>query len=84
MFERALKGEEDSSKRQFDPRGDRKTLQLCRQVQQALMLALAGECGDDLLRDVSVDSVDPAGGSGHLLVCVAVPAIFPWPKYWFG
>jgi len=30
------------------------------------MLALAGECGDDLLRDVFVDSVDPAGGGGHL------------------
>ena len=37
------------------------------------MLALAGECGDELLRDVFVDSVDPAGGGGHLLVRVSVP-----------
>jgi len=73
LFELALHGEEETGKREFDPRTDRKTLQLCRQVQRALMLALAGECGDDLLRDVSVDSVDPAGGAGHLLVRVNVP-----------
>jgi len=73
LFERALAGDESPSSKAFDPRTDRKTLQLCRQVQRALMLSLAGECGDDLLRDVSVDSVDPAGGPGHLLVRVIVP-----------
>lgn len=73
VFEQALRGAEGEDRRAFDPRADRKTLQLCRQVQRALMLALAGECGDDLLRDVSVDSVDPAGGAGHLLVVVSVP-----------
>jgi ribosome-binding factor A len=73
LFERALRGDDESSRKTFDPRTDRKTLQLCRQVQRALMLALAGECADDLLRDVSVDSVDPAGGGGHLLVRVSVP-----------
>ncbi len=77
LFELALRGAEDSERSLFDPRTDRKTLQLCRQVQRALMLALAGECGDDLLRDVSVDAVAPAGGAGgtgHLLVRVSVPA----------
>src|SRR5687767_8159670 len=61
---------ESSSGRAFDPRGDRKTLQLCRQVQRALALALAGECADELLRDVYVESVEPLGGAGQLLVRV--------------
>jgi ribosome-binding factor A len=77
LFEMALRGDAESDRKPFDPRADRKTLQLCRQVQRALMLALAGECGDDLLRDASVDSVDPAGGAGHLLVRVSVPDGLP-------
>ena len=73
LFEQALRGHEGESGRAFDPRSDRKTLQLCRQVQRAL----AGECGDEVLRDVSVDSVEPAGGAGHLLVIVSVPRLWP-------
>jgi ribosome-binding factor A len=73
LFELALRGDGESLSKPFDSRADRKTLQLCRQVQRALMLALAGECGDDLLRDVLVDAVVPAGGAGHLLVQVNVP-----------
>ncbi len=72
VFESALRGIEDRSSA-VDVGPDRKTLQLCRQVQRALMLALAGECDDDLLRQVSVDSVQSAGGAGHLLVSVIVP-----------
>jgi ribosome-binding factor A len=77
LFEQALRGSDGVEGKAFDPRLDRKTLQLCRQVQRALMLALAGECGDELLRDVSVDSVQPAGGAGHLLVLVSVPVGLP-------
>jgi ribosome-binding factor A len=73
LFKLALSGEERGGEAAFNPRTDRKTLQLCRQVERALILALAGECGDALLREVSVDSVEPAGGAGHLLVCVCVP-----------
>jgi ribosome-binding factor A len=73
LFEQALFGDSESDRRRFDPRADRKTLQLCRQVKRALMLALAGECDDDLLRDLSVDAVEPAGGAGHLVVTVSVP-----------
>lgn len=73
LFERALRGEASEIRKPFDPRTDRKTLQLCRQVHRALILALAGECADEQLRDVSVDSVDAAGGGGHLLVRVNVP-----------
>jgi ribosome-binding factor A len=74
LFELALRGEDVQNHAAFDPKADRKTLQLCRQVQRALMLALAGECDDDLLRDLSVESVEPAGGAGHLLVRVNVPS----------
>jgi ribosome-binding factor A len=74
LFESALRGIEDRPRGAFDSGTDRKTLQLCRQVQRALMLALAGECNDDLLRQVSVDCVRAAGGAGHLLVSVIVPA----------
>jgi hypothetical protein len=74
VFEQSLRGDADEPRQIFDPRADRKTLQLCRQVQRALMLALAGECADDLLREVSVDGVQPVDGAGHLLVRVHVPA----------
>jgi len=50
---------------------DRKTLQLCRQVEQALNLALAGIVDDDVLRELAVIRVEPAPDSGHLAVTVA-------------
>ena len=65
-------GDESSDRKSFDPRADRKTLQLCRQVQRALMLALGGECADDLLRDVYIESVVPMGSASQLLVRVAL------------
>jgi ribosome-binding factor A len=49
---------------------DRKTLQLCKQAIRALSLALAGECHDDVLRDVYVDTVTPAPDASRLLVTV--------------
>lgn len=77
VFESALMGDENADRPPFDPRQDRKTLQLCRQVQRALMLTLGGECDDGLLCDLSVESVEPMGGAGHLLVRVAMPAESP-------
>jgi hypothetical protein len=72
-FEQALFGSNDDARRPFDPRADRKTLQLCRQVHRALMLALAGECGDEVLRDVSAEAVEPMGCASQLLVRIALP-----------
>jgi len=46
--------------------GNRKTLQLCRQVERALSLALEGE----LLRDLTVASVVPAPDSSRMLATV--------------
>ena len=54
-------------------RGEQKALQLCRQAQRALGLALGGECGDDLLRAVYVDSVLPAPDATQLLVRLVIP-----------
>ena len=47
----------------------RKTLQLCRQVERALGGALA-DCHDDVLRDLLVESVEPAPNAARLLVTV--------------
>jgi ribosome-binding factor A len=51
-----------------------KTMQLCRQVQRALSLALSGECGDELLRAVWIDEVVPAPDASRLMVRLIVPA----------
>jgi ribosome-binding factor A len=55
------------------PAGKRKTLQLCREAERTLSAVLAGECDDDLLRELSVLSVVPAPNAGRLLVTVVVP-----------
>jgi ribosome-binding factor A len=56
---------------------NRKALQLCAQVTEALTWAL-GECGDDLLRDLRVAAVVPAPNSAHLLVTLTLaPASGP-------
>jgi ribosome-binding factor A len=74
IFERALLGEEALDRKSFNPKVDHKTMQLCRQAQRALTLALAGECGDDVLRDLYVESVEPMGSAAQLLVRVVVSA----------
>jgi ribosome-binding factor A len=51
-------------------RGNRKTLQLCRQVQRALSYAL-GDCDDNVLASLYVESVDPAPNDKHLMVTVS-------------
>jgi len=70
LFERALLGDRSLNERRFDPREDRKTLQLCRQVQRALSMALPS--AGDALVETSVESVEPMGGPGQLLVRVVV------------
>jgi ribosome-binding factor A len=51
-------------------RPDRKTLQLCEQVRQALEYALSGESNDDLLRMLYVARVEPAPDADRLMVTV--------------
>lgn len=47
--------------------GNRKALQLCAQVADALNMALA-DCSDEYLREAFVESVIPAPDSSHMLV----------------
>jgi ribosome-binding factor A len=65
---------EDGTDPRFDVRDEsrkvsnRKALQLCGQVARTLNCVLAGECSDELLRDLIVESVVPAPSSARLLV----------------
>src|SRR5258706_14490312 len=54
-------------------RRDHKTAQLCRQVFQALSMAL-GDCADDVLRELLIHDVAPAPDAGRLLVRVGLSA----------
>lgn len=47
-----------------------KARQLCATAAQTLQSVLAGECGDDTLRDLTVLAVEPAPHAGRLLVTV--------------
>jgi hypothetical protein len=51
---------------------NRKAIQLCSQVATTIDWMMAGECGDDLLREGRVESVIPAPNSSRLLVTVSV------------
>jgi ribosome-binding factor A len=51
-------------------RADRKTLQLCSQVRDALSYLLAGDSGDELLALFQVREVRPAPDASQLLVIV--------------
>ena len=55
-------------------RAGRKTLQLCKQVERALSLALAAEFDDPVLRELQVLRVEPAPDSSRLLVTVCLNA----------
>lgn len=69
-FEKAL--EEGASRKTRGRRMEQKTRQLCRQVQQALNLALAGHIAGSSLDGVFVAEVSTRPGCGHLVVHVAI------------
>lgn len=50
----------------------RKARQLCGQVAEALDAVFAGDCGDDVLRNLQVVAVAPAPDASRLLVTVRV------------
>jgi ribosome-binding factor A len=54
-------------------RPHRKSLQLCRQVREALTWVLGSATGDERLAACSVESVEPLPGGNRLLVKVSVP-----------
>ncbi len=47
---------------------NRKTLQLCSQVGEVINSILVGECGDDVLKNLFVQTVVPAPNADRLLV----------------
>lgn len=53
---------------------NRKVLQLCSAVAQAVGYALAWDTGDELLSSLFVEAVVPAPDAGRLLVTVSVPS----------
>lgn len=57
--------------RRSGPRVDRKAYQLARQVADTLNFVLSGDTGDDVLRGLYVDSVEPAPDASRMLVSVA-------------
>lgn len=83
---RRLSGDPDEAR---DPRSffrrprkrghDIKTLRLCRQVAEALSLALSGACADPMLAELEVLSVTPAPDASRLLVTLR-PAGPPTPE----
>ena len=58
-------------------RPDRKALQLCRQVREALSWVLWTATGDDRLAACSIEAVEPLPGGNRLLVKVGVPPDVP-------
>ncbi len=62
-----------ASREERKEKPDHKAMQVCRAAQRALSLALAGECDDDVLRSLYVESVLPAPDASRLLVCVVIP-----------
>ena len=70
-FAEILYGENDNN-RSGNRQTQRKTLQLCRQVQRALNLALADASVGEIDCDLFVDEVSPGPDCGHLLVHIVV------------
>src|SRR5262249_18268981 len=71
-FADALADDENRSSSDFSPKRDYKALQLCRQAQRALSLALP-VMADEILADLIVADVTPAPNASHLLVHIIVP-----------
>ena len=65
--------ENDSGRRSSDRQAQRKTQQFCRQVQQALNLALADSDAIDDLSGLFVEDVTPAPDCGRLLAHILIP-----------
>lgn len=72
-FATALEEQDTQRQQSHGRRVEHKTRQLCRQVQRALNLALAGGLPGASLETLFVSNVSPAFGCGHLIVHVVVP-----------
>ena len=75
-FAEALHGTR-SEKLSSGRQAQRKAQQFCRQVQQALNLALAEASADENISGLFVEDVFPGPDCGHLLVHVLIPDGLP-------
>src|SRR5262245_60088330 len=56
-----------------DRQPDRKALQLCAQIRDALTWVLGSATGDDRLAECTVQAVEPLPGGNRMLVKVGIP-----------
>jgi len=61
---------EGADEKIFIQKADHKTEQLCKQVFRAIVTTLNGECGDPVLQNLLVESVEPAPNANRLLIRV--------------
>lgn len=59
------------------PPSQARARQYCKAVQRALEAGLSGVCGDERLKDLTIQSVEPLHTGSNLLVIVAVPPTGP-------
>jgi ribosome-binding factor A len=62
----------DFFKKRAEKVPNRKALQLCGQIARTLSLVLS-ECGDDVLRELVVETVQPTPTSARLLITLSMP-----------
>ena len=62
----------DFFKKRAEKVPNRKARQLCGQIARTLSLVLS-ECGDDVLRELVVETVQPAPTSARLLITLSMP-----------
>jgi ribosome-binding factor A len=74
LFSDDLQNAEDFFRKPTRHKSDRKTQQLCRQVQRAITMALAGGCGDPMLQALVVEAVEPAPDASRLRVSMSLSA----------
>jgi len=70
-FQRHTDRQHGSHHEPVAPQHDRRTLQMCGEVRRTLDLVMSGECDDEVLRGLYVQSVVPAPDAAHLLVTVS-------------
>lgn len=68
-----LKKQQLNLQRAEHPPGEARARQYCKAVHRSLEAGLAGVCGDDRLKDLTIQSVEPLRRGSNLLVVVAVP-----------
>jgi hypothetical protein len=69
-FLASLRSSSGSNRRQ---KIDHRAVMFCRQVQRALAMSFVGEMRDEVLQQLTVESVRPAPTCNHLLVSLGVP-----------